>query len=452
MRMARLAQFCVDTRFEELPAALVEQAKRHILDTFGAALAGAGSDVAKQARQVFKGEVGSTLVWGTDQRVGAAQASMLNGIAAHALELDDTGGCDHSGAVVLPAVMAALSMSTLSVSEASIDGRELITAVVIGYEIGRRVLEACGSYSAHNGAGWHSTATCGVFGAAAASARILGLDAQQTLSALGIAGSFSGGLWAFIHDGSQSKRLHSGRAAEGGLLAARFAQQGITGPTKLFDDVWGGFLKTLAADTAVPEALDAELGRVWKLARCSIKPYAACRGTHSAIDALGLLLNQLQISADQIEDVQVSLCGFLQDMCGGQDVSTLPAAQMSLRYALAARLVHGHCRLEAYDDEQRRHPRIAHWMSRIRLEVDPQLSEDGEPVVSVRTVDGRLASLCVEVPLGAPGNPLSDGALEEKFFNLAGRVIPLQQAKELLEQLWRLEELESVRALDRWLS
>jgi 2-methylcitrate dehydratase PrpD len=450
--MARLAQFCVDTRFEDLPAELVEQAKRHILDTFGAALAGAGSDVARQARQVFKGEVGSTLVWGTDQRVGAAQAAMLNGIAAHALELDDTGGCDHSGAVVLPAVMAALSMSTPSVSEASIDGRELITAVVIGYEIGRRVLEACGSYSAHNSAGWHSTATCGVFGAAAASARILGLDAQQTLSALGIAGSFSGGLWAFIHDGSQSKRLHSGRAAEGGLLAARFAQQGITGPTKLFDDVWGGFLKTLAADTAVPEALDAELGRVWKLARCSIKPYAACRGTHSAIDALGLLLNQLQISADQIEDVQVSLCGFLQDMCGGQDVSMLPAAQMSLRYALAARLVHGHCRLEAYDDEQRRHPRIAHWMSRIRLEVDPQLSEDGEPVVSVRTVDGRQASLCVEVPLGAPGNPLSDAALEEKFFSLAGRVIPLQQAKELLEQLWRLEELESVRALDRWLS
>ena len=446
-RMQRLAQFCVDTRFEDLPAALVEQAKRHILDTFGAALAGAGSDVARQARQVFEGEAGSTLVWGTDQRVGAAQATLLNGIAAHALELDDTGGCDHSGAVVLPAVMAALSMS-----QTPMNGRELITAVVIGYEIGRRVLEACGSYSAHNGAGWHSTATCGVFGAAAASARILGLDAQQTLAALGIAGSFSGGLWAFIHDGSQSKKVHSGRAAEGGLLAARFAQQGITGPTKLFDDVWGGFLKTLAANTAVPEALDAELGHVWKLARCSIKPYAACRGTHSAIDALGLLLDQLQVSADQVEDVQVSLCGFLQDMCGGQDVSTLPAAQMSLRYALAARLAHGHCRLQAYDDEQRRHPRIAHWMSRIRLEVDPQLSEDGEPVVSVRTVDGRQASLCVEVPLGAPGNPLSDGALEEKFFSLAGRVMPRQQASQLLEQLWRLDSLSAAESLEQWLN
>ncbi|MDR8367817.1 MmgE/PrpD family protein [Pseudomonas sp. JL3] len=452
MRMERLAQFCVETRFEDLPPALVAQARRHILDTFGVTLAGAGSDVARQARQVFEGEAGNTLVWGTDQRVGAAQAAMLNGIAAHALELDDTGGCDHSGAVVLPTVMAAVSMSELSISETPVNGRELITAVVIGYEIGRRVLEACGSYSAHNGAGWHSTATCGVFGAAAASARILRLDTQQTLAALGIAGSFSGGLWAFIHDGSQSKKLHSGRAAEGGLLAARFAQQGITGPTKLFDDVWGGFLKTLAADTAVPEALDAELGRVWKLARCSIKPYAACRGTHSAIDALGLLLDQLQVSADQVESVQVSLCGFLQDMCGGQDINSLPAAQMSLPYALAARLVHGHCRLEAYDDEQRHHPRIAHWMSRICLQVDPLLSEDGEPVVSLQTVDGRQASLCVEVPLGAPGNPLSDGALEEKFFSLAGRVMPRQQASQLLEQLWRLESLSSVESLEQWLN
>jgi 2-methylcitrate dehydratase PrpD len=446
-RMQRLAKFCVDTRFEDLPPALVEQAKRHILDTFGATLAGADSEVAKTARQVFEDETGDTLVWSTRQRVGAAQAAMLNGIAAHALELDDTGGCDHSGAVVLPAVMAAVSMAGQPVS-----GREFITAVVIGYEVGRRVLEACGGYSAHNGAGWHSTATCGVFGAAAASARIFRLNAGQTLSALGIAGSFSGGLWAFIHDGSQSKKLHSGRAAEGGLLAARFAQQGISGPTKLFEDVWGGFLQTLASANSTPEALDADLGAVWKLARCSIKPYASCRGTHSAIDALGLLLDQLNVPVDQVEDIQVSLCSFLKDMCGGQDVGTLAAAQMSLAYALAARLVHGHCRLQAYDDEARNDPRIVQWMSRIRLEVDPLLSEDGEPVVTLRTVDGRQASLCVEVPLGAPGNPLSDGLLAEKFFSLAMRVMPREQAEGLLEQLWRIEEMESVRTLDRWLA
>ncbi|PMZ96672.1 MmgE/PrpD family protein [Pseudomonas sp. FW306-2-11AD] len=441
-RLQRLAQFCVETRFDDLPPALVAQAKRHILDTVGATLAGAASEIAVAVRHTFANENGKTLVWGTAQQVGAAQAAMLNGIAAHALELDDTGGCDHSGAVVLPAVMAAVSLSPTPVN-----GRELITAVVIGYEIGRRVLEACGGYSAHNGAGWHSTATCGVFGAAAASARILGLDPAQTLAALGIAGSFSGGLWAFIHDGSHSKKLHSGGAAEGGLLAARFAEQGISGPTKLFDDVWGGFLKTLATEHAQPEALDADLGVVWKLARCSIKPYASCRGTHSAIDALGLLLEQLQIDADQLEDVQVSLCGFLNEMCGGRDIGSLAAAQMSLPYALAARLVHGHCRLEAYDDEQRSTSEIAHWMSRIHLEVDPQLSEDGEPIVSIRSRDGRTASLCVEVPLGAPGNPLSDAALEEKFLSLATRVLPVEQATGLLERLWQLEKLQSVGTL-----
>src|SRR3546814_4077516 len=132
--------------------------------------------------------------WSSDVCSSDLQTAMLNGVAAHALELDDTGGCDHSGAVVLPAVMAAVSMVP-----GTVNGRELITAVVLGYEVGRRVLEACGGYSAHNGAGWHSTATCGVFGAAAASARILQLDAGQTLAALGIAGSFSGGLRSEEH-------------------------------------------------------------------------------------------------------------------------------------------------------------------------------------------------------------------------------------------------------------
>ncbi|MBV4458364.1 MmgE/PrpD family protein [Pseudomonas sp. COR58] len=445
--MQRLARFCVETRFEALPEALVAQAKRHILDTFGAALAGADSRVALQAQRLFASEPGTVPVWGTSRRVGAGHAALLNGIAAHALELDDTGGCDHSGAVVLPAAMAALALA-----ERPVCGREFITAVVIGYEIGRRVLEACGSYSAHNGAGWHSTATCGVFGAAAASARILGLDVTQTVSALGIAGSFSGGLWAFIHDGSHSKKLHSGRAAEGGLLAARFAREGISGPSQLFDDVWGGFLKTLAPGTAQPAALVADLGQVWKLARCSIKPYAACRGTHSAIDALGRLMAQLKVEAAQVEDVHVRLCGFLQDMCGGRDTGSLAAAQMSLPYALAARLVHGHCRLWAYDDARRDDPDIARWMTRIRLEVDGQLSEDGEPVVSVRTVDGREASLCVEVPLGAPGNPLSEAALEEKFFSLALRVLPQDRAEGLLERMRNLESLESVSGLERWLT
>jgi 2-methylcitrate dehydratase PrpD len=119
---------------------------------------------------------------------------------------------------------------------------------------------------------------------------------------------------------------------------------------------------------------------------------------------------------------------------------------------LAARLVQGHCRLQAYDDLQRNDPCMGQWMSRIHLEVDPRLSEDGEPLVTLRTVDGRQASLCVDVPLGAPGNPLDDVALEEKFLELATRVMPPEQAAGLMEQLRCIEQLESVRTLERWLA
>jgi len=187
---AVLGAFIQDTPFAALPADVVEKTKRHILDTFGATLAGALAFEPRQARAVLDG-AGAAPLWGTGIRLNARDAALANGVAAHALELDDTGGCDHSGAVVLPAAMAALSACDRAVS-----GRELVTAVALGYDVARRVLEACGGYAAHNGAGWHSTATCGVFGAAAAAARLLGLDGAATTAALGHAASFSGGLWA----------------------------------------------------------------------------------------------------------------------------------------------------------------------------------------------------------------------------------------------------------------
>jgi 2-methylcitrate dehydratase PrpD len=447
-RFQKMVNFVVESDFDDLPPALVEKTKRHILDTFGATLAGAKSEIFSSAKSFCDRyeSPGEVALWGTADRASPRNAALLNGIAAHALELDDAGGCDHSGAVVLPAVMAALPLV-----EGEVSGKKLLLAVVIGYEIGRRVLEACGSYSAHNGAGWHSTATCGVFGAAAACSRLLGLDKEQTMSALGIAGSFSGGLWAFIHDGSQTKKLHTGRAAEGGLLAALLAQQGITGPSRLFDDVWGGFLKTLAGDDAAPEALDETLGQIWKLARCSIKPYASCRGTHAAIDAVGLLVEQLNVEAHEVAAIEVELCPFLKDMCGNADIESMAGAQMSLPYALAARLAFGHVALDAYDESNRHAPEIAEWFERIHLKVDPSLSEDGEPRVTLFTRDGRQASLCVEVALGAPGNPISDEALLEKFYNLAARVLDQTAVSELADLLLRLDELSTVERINELL-
>jgi 2-methylcitrate dehydratase PrpD len=443
----RLAGFVAETSGETLPAAVVHKAKRHILDTLGVSLGGATAVEARSVRALMSlGSKGEIRAWGTSQSFNARDAAFVNGVAAHALELDDAGGCDHSGAVVLPAAFAALACTDRAVS-----GREFLTAVVLGYDVGRRVLEACGGYSPHNNYGWHSTMTCGAFGAAAASARLLGLDAIQTAAALGHAGSFSGGLWGFIHDASQTKRMHTGRAAEGGLLAALLARQGVSGPTQIFEDVWGGFFNAFARETQQPEALLADIGVVWKLMRCSIKPHAACRSTHAAIDATLELLQGRAADLDKLTGVHVSLSAFVNQMCGGRDLNTLASAQMSLPYAIATALVNGQAGIGAYLDAQRHDPRIAAAMRRITLEIDPAMSDLDEPVITLAMSDTEPRSRRVDIPLGDPRNPVSDAALVAKFRALAGMTIPEASVDALETALLDLDTLADVRTLTQWL-
>lgn len=440
----QLGAFCAATRFDDLPPALVARTRQHILDTLGATLAGSAAFEPRQTLAMLTVEPaqGTSSVWGTATALNARDAAFANGAAAHALELDDTGGCDHSGAVVLPAALAALALSKRAVS-----GHELLTAVVLGYDIGRRVLEACGGYSPHNGAGWHSTATCGTFGAAAAAAHLLDLDAAQTTAALGHAASFSGGLWAFIHDASQTKRLHAGRAAEGGLTAALLAARGISGPTQVFEDVWGGFFNAFAPQSKQPEALLAELGQTWKLMRCSIKPHASCRSNHSTVDAVLHLLAANPGLAQQVRHVDVRLSAFVMGMCGGRDLASLASAQMSLPYAVAIAWVFGDAGLERYLAPVRGDARLSAAMSLVRLQVDPAMAALDEPVVTITSEDGLVVSHKVPVALGAPGNPLSAAALRAKFQALATVALPRAQADALAERVLHLDEVDDARAL-----
>lgn len=444
----QLAAFVAGLPSEAIPANVVHKAKRHILDTLGAALAGAAASEPRSALAVMAADgQGDTLVWGTKRTLGARGAAFTNGVAAHALELDDADGCDHSGAVVLPAAFAALSCTPRPVP-----GRDFVDAVVLGYDVGRRVLEACGGYSPHNGYGWHSTMTCGVFGAAAASARILGLDAAQTAAALGHAGSFSGGLWGFIHDASQTKRMHTGRAAEGGLLAALLAQAGVSGPTQVFADAWGGFFNAFARDTREPQALLHELGETWKIMRCSIKPHASCRSSHAAVDATLDLIRDRPCDVDELRSVHVRLSGFVAKMCGGRELRNLASSQMSLPYAVASVLVNRHAGLSAYLEAARLDPRMTAVMERITLEIDPSMSDLDEPVITLTTLDGASRSRQVLTPLGDPGNPLSDAALLSKYRTLAGIVLDDASTDALASMTMELDTIPEVRAMLNWMS
>lgn len=447
-RATRLAAFVAQTPADALPDDVVAKAKRHVLDTFGAALAGASAVETRSAR-ALTGAVahGGASLWGTRRAAGARDAAFVNGIAAHALELDDSGGCDHSGAVVLPAVLAALSCA-----ERPVTGRECVAAIVLGYDVGRRVLEAAGGYSVHNGAGWHSTLSCGVFGAAAASARVLGLDAARTRDALGHAASFAGGLWGFIHDGSQTKRLHAGRAAEGGVLAALLAREGVSGPAHVFDDVWGGFFNTFAAQSHAPDALTDGLGAHWKLMRCSIKPHASCRSAHAAVDAALQLADGRTVETGEIERVVVRASAFVARMCGGRDLSTLSSAQMSLPYAVAAALAFGDTGIGVYRADRRSDPRVTALLARIAVDVDPVLGDLDEPTVILHRADGGREARHVPIALGDPRNPLSDAALLAKYRALAGMALDSAQVDALGDVCLSLDRQADARVLNDWLA
>ena len=207
----RLAGYWSGARYEDLPQPVVAMAKSVLLDTLAVGVRGAESEAAVATRKGISSALecssGSASLWGTQLSLPPSAAALVNGTASHAYEFDDFGGCGHSGAVVVPAVCAMAE-------RVHADGRSVLMALAAGYDVAARVTLGAGGYRAHNDLGWHSTGTCGTFGAAAGAARVMGLDADRFTSALGITGSFAGGVWAFLVDGAMTKRFHPGRAAE----------------------------------------------------------------------------------------------------------------------------------------------------------------------------------------------------------------------------------------------
>jgi 2-methylcitrate dehydratase PrpD len=438
-----LAAFGTDLTLERVPAPVVAHAKLLLLDTLGAALAGVDTAEGRavlDAAHAVGGDSGPATLWGTARRTTRAAAALANGTIAHAQELDDFGGCDHSGAVVVPAALAAAEGHEVS-------GRQVLEALVVGYDVARRVLDAAGGYRAHNGRGFHSTGTCGGFGAAAAAAKVLGLDRERTAWALGLAGSYTGGLWAFIEDGAMAKRYHPGRAAETGVLAAFLARAGFTGPARIFEASWGGFLSTYAGDDAEPAELTAGLGEDFRILRSGVKRYASCGGTHSTLDVVLDIRRREKLGPDQVQAVRIRCTEADRLMVGGADPRSRLAAQMSLPYSVAVAWVAGRASLAEYEERWRNDPAVRAFLPRVRLEVDAGLPEGSEPYVTVESRDGRSFTGHVPVAPGLPDNPLGREEVVAKYEELAGRALAAEDVRVVKEAVLGLEESESLGRL-----
>lgn len=433
-----------DLRWDVLDANVKHSAKRHFLDTLGVIIAGSSGDLAGRAEAVLANvrPAGRIPVPGRQRRADLLDAAYIAGTAGHGIELDDgyRQGSVHPGVVTLPAVLGLGY-------EGGVSGRAALEAVIIGYETVIAVARACHPNLRQQG--FHPTGTTGVFGAAAASSRLLALPPHQVANALGIAASSAAGLFAFINGGADVKRLHAGHAAREGLQAALQARHGIEGPPQVLE-TRDGFAQAFAfGRNGKPRAVQMPPAVVFGITDCYVKPYACCRHIQPAVEALIELMNENNLSVEDVRDVKVDTYSIAAEHAhtGWQDYAS---AQLSFPYIMALGMKHRWIKIEHFEEKTRLDPEMARLGGLVHVsttaEMDKLYPANRPARVTVNTGRGTFEKQAMEA-LGAREVPLDDRGLALKFHDLVDPVLGQVRADKLLEQLWRLDEVDNIRGL-----
>ena len=410
----QLARWVSALAYSDLPERTRNVVRFALLDTVGCGVYGYQTPWTQLLLKWVQagGGKGRSRVWNDAQPgLRAADAALVNGTASHAFELDDYHNAKlHPGAVVIPAALALAE-------ELNVGGERLVTAIAAGYEVMIRSSLALNP-SAARLRGWHLTGVCGPFGAAAACAVLLELDAERTAWALGLAGTQGAGLWAFNADGAMSKRLHAGKAAHSGVLAAELAASGFTGPTQIYETGDGGFLKAYS-DASDVAPLTHQLGTVYHLDAVSIKPYSCCGSAHAYIDAALELRRRLGNAWEPARPVRVGMSKVVDVQCGFDYLpSTALNAQMSLRYVLAAALTDGQVLPQQFSAEKMHDPALGALAATLELVDDPALDKL-YPVHFAGWVAAKVNDDWMRVdildPTGSLAAPMDAAAISRKF-------------------------------------
>lgn len=438
-----LAEFIAGLNFEDIPLRCLEQIKAAFLDSLGCGLFGSTLEWSKKVNSlvVQMGGKEEATLWANDFQGPAANVALGLGTMIHSFDFDDYHNAKlHPGAAVLPAALAMAEKEGSS-------GKDLLTAMVAGYETMIRVSLATGPASSRQ-RGWHLTGTCGTFGAAAAAGKILHLDPEGMASALGLAGTQSAGLWAFTADGSESKRFHPGRAAQSGILAALLAKQGFRGPTQILEAKDGGFCQA-TSDSFDLRRLTAGLGKKYEAEEVVLKPYSCCGSLHSTIDATRELARVHRIKAEDVERIRVHNSQVVKLQCGFEYQPLGPLqAQMSMQYCTAIALLDGHVLVDQFKDERLSEPGVLDLAHRVEFVIDPEIDalypEKFASKVEIVLKDGRSLWQRVDYPKGSSENPMIADEVENKFRALARTVKDEHTTSSILELGQRLEELKNL--------
>ncbi len=442
-----LAEFVVNA---SVPEAVRDVTRRYVLDWLGSAIGGCAMQpptIVREVIEVLGGHEQATVI-GSSQRTSAPLAALANAAASHVLEMDDLD----RGSVYHPAAPTVAAALALGESEGA-SGEAFLDAVAVGYEVGIRVGEALGE--SHYDF-WHTTGTAGTLGAAAAAARLLGLDETATRNALGSAGTMTAGLWEFLADGAMSKQLHPGKAAHDGILAALLARRGFTGASRILEGPKG--LLAAMSDDARPAALTDGLSIEqpnWRIEGVSFKVHASCRHTHPAVDAALALRARADFDLAAVDRVHVRVYRAALGLLEGVEPTTPYAAKFSLPFCVAAALRFGELGLARFTDETVADPGTLALAGRITFAPDEELSAlypaRWPSILEATLTSGDTIVERVDQPRGDPDTGITNADLVEKFVMLtAGRIEPDEArrlASEILEgPTWSPAQLATVGA------
>jgi 2-methylcitrate dehydratase PrpD len=431
----RLAQFVFKLTYSSLPPEVSKAGMRHLLDTVGVGILGSESAMPRAA---FEGiqklpSIGSAAVWGRKERMVAPYAAMANGISAHVLDYDDTHseGIVHGSACIAPVVLA------LGEAE-DVGGKGMLEAFVAGWEVAARVgLAAKGTMHQR---GFHTTSVAGVFGAAAAAAKLLKLDVTKTGHAIAISGSLAAGINEYQSDGSSSKIVHTGWTAYSGIVAAELARAGMTGPASVFEGRLG-FLNAYGdLSRSDPSRLTRGLDQEWEVTRISIKPYPCCHFGHAFIDCAAALRKKGVRAADveSIECVvpEIEVAMVCEPLAEKRAPTSPYGAKFSLPFMVALGLVDGEVSGSSFTQESIARRDLLDLANRVTYRIagpnETTFPKYFPGWVNVTLRNGETRSEKMDVNRGTPEQPLDDESLSRKFVQNLHAAAP-QLARELAD-------------------
>ena len=440
---AILAKFVTGLQYESIPRKAVETAKVAVRDCLGVALAGSREEDARIAAEIARQEGAreETSVIGQGFRTSALNAALANGTAAHALDFD------HSF-TIMGQPTAPVTPATFALGEAlGASGRQIIEAYVAGFEVTAKLVHSLRD-SAHDG--WHAPSTLGSFGAAAASSKLLGLNAAKTQMALGITASMASGIVANF--GTMTKPLHVGLGARNGVLAAKLAAGGYTANVKAIEGGFG-FYQVLHENTPIHEQAIEELGRSYALVTdgLRIKPYPCGGLTHQVIDSVLEFKGKNGLTAEMIERVDVDVVKHTFDRIVFRVPQTGIQGKFCMPYLVARAIIDGKIGLHIFTDSAVRDQNVLKLAERVQMNLDPNLKKSdaaGRPCrVTVRLRNGQTFTREAQHAKGGPEYPMTEAELRDKFTECAREAIDARSAAQALDYIENLETLSDVRLL-----